>query len=136
MKTKNKINKGLLKRVRVTGTGRVKMHRAGNRHLRSHKSANAIRGYRLTDLASKPDMMKLRRMLLLKKTKPRFAERIAEAACADSSAVQTTPAPPPIESPVRPRKTRDRASSAMGILPVGSAIADHEYPGPLPADER
>jgi ribosomal protein L35 len=123
MKTKNKINKGLLKRVRVTGTGRVKMHRAGNRHLRSHKSANAIRGYRLTDLASKPDMMKLRRMLLLKKTKLRFAERTAEAGD-----------PASCEEPTASSATRMKSRGPAP--PVGSVIADHEYPDPSPAEER
>ena len=43
---KNKPNKGLLKRIRVTKSGKVKLSRAFGRHLRSHKSGKTMRGYR------------------------------------------------------------------------------------------
>jgi large subunit ribosomal protein L35 len=65
---KNKSHKGLLKRVRVTKTGKVKLHRAFGRHLRSHKPGQQIRGYRRPKYASGPDMRRLRSLLGLKAT--------------------------------------------------------------------
>ena len=64
-KTKNKPHKGLLKRVRVTKTGKIKLQRACGRHLRSHKSAKATRGYRLPTYAHPADAKRLRGMLCL-----------------------------------------------------------------------
>ncbi len=113
-KTKNKPNKGLVKRVKVTATGRIKMRRPGNRHLRSHKSGDLIRSYRRTTLASEPDMMKLRRVLGLKRPRLRYAEKIAETASVEApagSAVRTTKSetPVPAASTGRARKTRGSA---------------------------
>ena len=41
---KLKTHKGLAKRVRITGTGKVKFTKRGRRHRNSHMSGNAIRG--------------------------------------------------------------------------------------------
>ena len=60
----NKSHKGLLKRVRITKNGKVKLHRAFGRHLRSHKSGRAIRKYRLPAYASAADAKRLGRILL------------------------------------------------------------------------
>ncbi len=43
---KQKSHKGMLKRVRVTKSGKVKVSRSGGRHLKSHKSSGRVRGYR------------------------------------------------------------------------------------------
>ena len=43
---KNKPNKGLLKRIRITKSGKIKFRRAFGRHLRSHKNGKTMRGYR------------------------------------------------------------------------------------------
>jgi ribosomal protein L35 len=43
---KFKPHKGLLKRVRITKSGKVKMSRASSRHLRSGKPADTLRSYR------------------------------------------------------------------------------------------
>ncbi|MCH7798978.1 MAG: 50S ribosomal protein L35 [Planctomycetes bacterium] len=64
-KTKNKPHKGLLKRVRVTKSGKIKFQRACGRHLRSHKSASATRSYRLPAFAHAADSPRLRGMLCL-----------------------------------------------------------------------
>ncbi len=64
-KTKNKPHKGLLKRVRVTKSGKIKLQRACGRHLRSHKSGKATRGYRLPTYAHPADAKRLRGMLCL-----------------------------------------------------------------------
>ncbi len=62
-KTKHKPHKGLLKRVRITKKGKIKLQRACGRHLRSHKSGQAIRGYRLPKYAHPADASRLRKML-------------------------------------------------------------------------
>jgi large subunit ribosomal protein L35 len=71
---KNKSHKGLLKRVRVTKNGKIKLHRAYGRHLRSHKSASKIRSYRIPKYASGADARRLRSLLLLKINTPSRAE--------------------------------------------------------------
>ena len=64
-KTKNKPHKGLLKRVRVTKSGKIKLQKAYGRHLRSHKSAKATRRFRLPTYACPADAKRLRGMLCL-----------------------------------------------------------------------
>lgn len=64
-KTKNKPHKGLLKRVRVTKSGKIKLQRAFGRHLRSHKPASATRKYRLPKYAHAADEKRLRGLLCL-----------------------------------------------------------------------
>ena len=64
-KTKNKPHKGLLKRVRITKSGRIKFQRASGRHLRSHKPASATRRYRLPAYADASDTKRLRGMLCM-----------------------------------------------------------------------
>ncbi len=68
---KNKTHKGLLKRVRITKSGRVKLHRACGRHLRSHKPRRLLRRYRLPLYAAGPDAKRLGRVLLIKIRGPR-----------------------------------------------------------------
>ncbi len=64
-KTKNKPHKGLLKRVRVTKSGKIKFQRACGRHLRSHKPASATRQYRLPAFANASDTKRLRGLLCM-----------------------------------------------------------------------
>ena len=63
---KNKPHKGLLKRVRVSRTGRIKMLRACGRHLKSHKPGRTVRKYRRPKYASGPDTRRVRSMLMLR----------------------------------------------------------------------
>ncbi len=63
---KNKSHKGLLKRVKVTKTGKIKLQRAYGRHLRSHKPGSTVRQYRRPKYARGPDAKRVRRMLGLK----------------------------------------------------------------------
>ncbi len=127
-KTKNKPNKGLVKRVKVTGTGRIKMRRPGNRHLRSHKSGDLIRSYRRTALASEPDMMKLRRVLGLKRPKLRYAEKIAESASVEAS---TEPA-----RTAKPLRSAVRTPKSETPVPAASTGRTRKARGSAPADER
>jgi len=60
---KNKPNKGLLKRIRITKSGRIKFSRAFGRHLRSHKSGSTLRGYRKPAYAKSCDVKRLERLL-------------------------------------------------------------------------
>ncbi len=63
---KNKPHKGMLKRVRVTKTGKIKLQSAFGRHLRSHKSGQIIRRNRQPKYAQGPDASRISRLLMLK----------------------------------------------------------------------
>ncbi|HCC84801.1 MAG TPA: 50S ribosomal protein L35 [Candidatus Pacebacteria bacterium] len=62
-KIKQKTRKGVSKRFKITGTGKV-MRRAQNmRHLRRHKSKKAKRNYNLMQLVTGKWARKIKRML-------------------------------------------------------------------------
>ena len=89
-KTKNNPHKGLLKRVRITKSGKIKFQRACGRHLRSHKSGQAIRSYRLPTYAGAADAQRLRGLLQLKISSSGNARRAAEDATAAAKPGKTT----------------------------------------------
>ncbi len=60
---KNKPNKGLLKRIRITKSGKVKFRRAFGRHLRSHKSGQLMASYRKNTYAKSSDIKRIRAMV-------------------------------------------------------------------------
>jgi len=60
---KNKPNKGLLKRIRLTKSGRVKFTRAFGRHKRSHKSGTLLRSYRRPAFANSADRRRISALL-------------------------------------------------------------------------
>ena len=60
---KNKPNKGLLKRIRFTKTGKVKFRRAFGRHKRSHKSGVLLQSYRKPAFAKAGDARRVAAML-------------------------------------------------------------------------
>lgn len=60
---KNKPNKGLLKRIRITKTGKIKLRRAFGRHLRSHKSGATLKSYRRPKYAHPSDVKRVQAML-------------------------------------------------------------------------
>jgi large subunit ribosomal protein L35 len=60
---KNKPNKGLLKRIRITKSGRVKSKPAFSGHLRSHKSGETMRSYRKAKFAHASDVKRAAAML-------------------------------------------------------------------------
>ena len=81
---KTKPNKGLLKRIRLTKNGRVKLGRAGGRHMRSHKSAKLRGGYRKNNYASSSDTRRICSMLFISAGKakdraPKTAETATES---------------------------------------------------------
>lgn len=60
---KMKSHKSVLKRVKVTGTGKVKFRRTRTSHLMSHKSGDQVRKFRKATYAKKADIKRLERML-------------------------------------------------------------------------
>lgn len=73
---KNKPHKGLLKRVRITRTGKVRHRKAFHQHLRSSKSAKRLRHLRQDGQVSDPEARRFGRMLYRRvrgRTMPRAA---------------------------------------------------------------
>jgi ribosomal protein L35 len=60
---KQKPHKGLLKRVKITATGKVKFRAAFNGHLRSKKTGSKIRSLRLKKIAKPGDVVRFEGML-------------------------------------------------------------------------
>jgi large subunit ribosomal protein L35 len=60
---KAKAHKGLLKRVRITKTGKVHHRRAGSKHLRSHKSPTRLRRLRKDRYANKAEAKRIGKLL-------------------------------------------------------------------------
>lgn len=60
---KHKPCKGLLKRVKVTGTGKVSFRRSNTGHLKSVKSAKRLRNLRKKGYAKMGDIPRLERLL-------------------------------------------------------------------------
>ena len=60
---KQKSHKGLLKRVTVTASGKVKWKKSGKGHLMSCKSGNKLRQLRGSGIAKRPDIKRLEALL-------------------------------------------------------------------------
>jgi large subunit ribosomal protein L35 len=60
---KFKPNKGLLKRVKITGKGKIKFHGGHSGHLRSHKTGAKLRHLRRKKVAKAGDIGRLEKML-------------------------------------------------------------------------
>jgi large subunit ribosomal protein L35 len=75
---KNKPHKGLLKRVRVSKTGKVRHRTAGHKHLRSGKSGKRLRQLRHGPYMADADVKRLEKLLFRRlrgRTQPRTALR-------------------------------------------------------------
>lgn len=73
---KNKAHKGLLKRVRITKTGKVRHKMSGHKHLRSGKGGKRLRKLRQMPFMSDSDVTRLERLLFRRfrgRTMPRTA---------------------------------------------------------------
>lgn len=80
---KQKSHKGLMKRIRITGTGKVKMMRAGGRHLRSHRTKKLQNSFSKAIYTTWPDIFRFRRGCLTKIHSPgAVAEQRRQAAAA------------------------------------------------------
>lgn len=62
-KTKMKTHRGAKKRLMITGTGKARRQKAGKSHLLEHKSATRRRRLRGSELLSKSDQKRVRRLL-------------------------------------------------------------------------
>lgn len=60
---KIKTNRSAAKRFQVTGTGKIKFHKAGRKHLLAKKSAKRKRRLRKTAIISGTDAHRIRRAL-------------------------------------------------------------------------
>jgi large subunit ribosomal protein L35 len=60
---KNKSHSGMSKRVKVTGTGRLRRQKAGLRHLLEHKSSEQTRRLSGTTDIAPSDVRRVRKML-------------------------------------------------------------------------
>ena len=60
---KLKTHKGLAKRIRITGTGKVKTSKRGRRHRNSHLSGDAMRSLNKKRVAPKGEIKALQKML-------------------------------------------------------------------------
>jgi large subunit ribosomal protein L35 len=60
---KMKTNKGAAKRMRLTGTGKVRRGKAGKGHLMRGKSGSRLRRLRKNDTLPKGDAKRIRRLL-------------------------------------------------------------------------
>lgn len=75
---KNKNHKGLLKRIRITKTGKVKHRSSAHKHLRSGKGGKRLRQYRQDPLMANADTKRLEKLLFRRlrgRDQPRTAIR-------------------------------------------------------------
>ena len=61
---KQKTHKGLAKRFKVTGRGKVKFRRPGNTHLSSHKSGTRVRHLRKKAILTGPVAQRIVQQLI------------------------------------------------------------------------
>jgi large subunit ribosomal protein L35 len=75
---KNKTHKGLLKRIRISKTGKVRHRTAGRKHLRSGKGGQKLRQMRKDPTMSNPEAKRLEKLLFRRlrgRDQPRAALR-------------------------------------------------------------
>ena len=109
---KNKPHKGLLKRVKVTRNGKIKLHRAFGRHLRSHKSGQTIRKYRLPAYAAASDMRRLRSLLGLPVARTARTRPTTEPTAEPTAETRT-------ETPAKPAKVATKPAKDAAKPPKG-----------------
>jgi large subunit ribosomal protein L35 len=75
---KNKTHKGLLKRIRISKSGKVRHRTAGHKHLRSGKGGKRLRQMRKDPYMASADVKRLEKLLFRRlrgRTQPRTAMR-------------------------------------------------------------
>ncbi len=86
---KLKSHKGLLKRIKITKSGKVRFGRPGSRHLKSNKTGEEIRGFRKKSYMRSGDKKRLKMLLhrpLLSQEEAMAAKVAREAAAESASA--------------------------------------------------
>jgi len=109
---KNKSHKGLLKRVRVTKTGKVKHRSANHKHLRSGKGGKRLRQLRKDSMMSNADAKRLEK-LLFRRLRGR-----------DQSRAALRSSPSPAQSAERKVLNAALKKKALGTGPGGKSIPD------------
>ncbi len=107
--SKNKSHKGLLKRIRVSKTGKIRHKSANFKHLRSHKSGKRLRKLRKGSFMASADSKRLEKLLFRRlrgRTQPRAAIRRS---------------PSPAES--KARKEAKAAEAALATKPAATKKA-------------
>jgi ribosomal protein L35 len=75
---KNKQHKGILKRIRISKSGKVRHRTAGHKHLRSGKGGKRLRQLRKDPYMANPDAKRLEKLLFRRlrgRTQPKTAVR-------------------------------------------------------------
>jgi large subunit ribosomal protein L35 len=85
--TKVKSHKGLLKRIKITKSGKIKYKSPRGRHLKSNKSGATVRGYRRAQYAQSGDIKKLEAILHrpLRSQEQHMADRAAKEKAAEAA---------------------------------------------------
>lgn len=76
--SKNKSHKGLLKRIRITKSGKVRHRTAGHKHLRSGKGGKRLRQMRQDPYMSSSEAKRIEKLLFRRfrgRTQPKSAMR-------------------------------------------------------------
>lgn len=60
---KMKSNRGAMKRFKVTGTGKIKRHKAGKSHILTKKNRKRKRDLRTPTLVARTDQKRVKKML-------------------------------------------------------------------------
>lgn len=60
---KSKSHKGLLKRIKITKSGKIRFRRPHSRHIKSNKTGEQVRGYRRPRYARAGDMSRFGKLL-------------------------------------------------------------------------
>lgn len=79
---KNKSHKGLLKRIKITKTGKIRFRAPASRHLKSNKTGQQVQSYRKPRYARSGDLVALSKMLF----RPLRSEEQHEAELRDKAA--------------------------------------------------
>jgi large subunit ribosomal protein L35 len=108
---KNKPNKGLLKRIRITASGRVKHGRAFGRHRRSHKSGQLLRSYHRSAYAHSSDVRRVASMLHRRITAS--SKKSCSSCCTQEPVAapveEAVVATPVVEAPAEPKAKKKTA---------------------------
>jgi large subunit ribosomal protein L35 len=85
---KSKSHKGLLKRIKITKSGKIRFRSPNSRHLKSNKTGAAVRSYRRPRYARAGDMKRFSALLFrpLRSQEQSIADAAAREAASSSDA--------------------------------------------------
>lgn len=85
---KSKSHKGLLKRIKITKSGKIRFRSPNSRHLKSNKTGVAVRSYRRPRYARAGDMKRFSALLFrpLRSQEQSIADAAAREAASSSDA--------------------------------------------------